>query len=173
MKSKLKFCVGAARCRSVGLRGIRARWWEINCMILVQVHCPNTWTQRCTVFWKRKIWQSLFAKNNLPGKGKRSVDRESACIKVERSVFKCLLASNRQHKVLKSKGKVRVYQPTKIMNWHEILGLNAAKISLFLISLYLVAIFSAFAQILQKTTFVLTNKTSVSAKSCHSTFLVF
>ncbi len=34
-----------------------------------------------------------------------------------------------------------------------ILGLNTAKISLFLNSLYLAAIFSAYAQNLQKTTF--------------------
>lgn len=61
--------------------------------------------------------------------------------------------------------------------------MNVAKISLFLISLYLVAIFSANVQILQKITLALTflgpsdpkilPKTCVIAKCCNLTSLVF
>lgn len=61
--------------------------------------------------------------------------------------------------------------------------MNVAKISLFLISLYLVAIFSAKVQILQKTALALTfwelskpgitSKTFVIAKCCNLTSLVF
>jgi hypothetical protein len=55
----------------------------------------------------------------------------------------------------------------------KILGLNAANISLFLISPYLAAIFSAFAQILQKTTFVELLEPALPQKVAIQVFLVF
>lgn len=66
----LKLYVGAARCRSVGVREIRARWWECDCVIYACASPGKPYIARHGVE-KRNVIQRLFAKKQFAGKGKK------------------------------------------------------------------------------------------------------
>jgi hypothetical protein len=64
-ENKLKLCVGAARYRSIGVREIRAQWWECYVLIHMRVHHPDQWTAHEAVLKENDLTKTI-CKDNLP-----------------------------------------------------------------------------------------------------------